>query len=116
MVYLQHVMSGVLALNTTEHFTQPIMKFLTSALLLGSFATQSILGYPGANVAKRDVDSFIATETPIALRELLCNIGSNGCHAQGASPGIVIASPDKVDPPCKFYPCDGIPPPPHFGY
>ncbi|KZL77511.1 glycoside hydrolase family 15 protein [Colletotrichum tofieldiae] len=102
MVYLQHVMSGALASNTTERLTQPIMKLLTSALLLGSFATQSILGYPGAQIVKRDVDSFIATETPIALRELLCNIGPNGCHAQGVSSGIVIASPDKVDPP-YFY-------------
>ncbi|OLN92070.1 Glucoamylase 3 [Colletotrichum chlorophyti] len=98
MVLLQ--IPGVLAFNATEHFTQPIMKLFTSALLLGSFATQSILGYPGA-VVKRDVDSFIATETPIALRELLCNIGPNGCHAQGVSAGIVIASPDRVDPPCK---------------
>ncbi|KAK1986672.1 family 15 glycosyl hydrolase [Colletotrichum cereale] len=102
MVYLQHVMSGALASNTTERLTQPIMKLFTSALLLGLFATQTILGYPGAQMVKRDVDSFIATQTPIALQQLLCNIGPNGCHAQGVSPGIVIASPDKVDPP-YFY-------------
>ncbi|KAL0940962.1 glycosyl hydrolase family 15 [Colletotrichum truncatum] len=101
MVFLQNVMSGALAINTTE-YTQPIMKLVTSALLLGSLATQTIFGYPGASINKRDVDSFIATETPIALRELLCNIGPNGCHASGVSPGIVIASPDRVDPP-YFY-------------
>ncbi|TEA19575.1 Glucoamylase [Colletotrichum sidae] len=101
MAFLNHAVSGVLAFNSTE-YTQPIMKLFTSALLLGSFATQTIFGYPGATVMKRDVDSFIATETPIALRELLCNIGPNGCHAQGVSSGIVIASPDKVDPP-YFY-------------
>ncbi|KAK1459369.1 glycosyl hydrolase family 15 [Colletotrichum melonis] len=102
MVYLQHVMSGSLAHNTTERLTQPIMKLLTSALLLGSLATQTIFGYPGGQFVKRDVDSFIATETPIALAQLLCNIGPNGCHAQGVSSGIVIASPDKTDPP-YFY-------------
>ncbi|KAJ0304141.1 hypothetical protein COL516b_006031 [Colletotrichum fioriniae] len=75
------------------------MKLLTSALLLGSLATQTIFGYPGGQFVKRDVDSFIATETPIALAQLLCNIGPNGCHAQGVSSGIVIASPDKTDPP-----------------
>ncbi|KAF9877776.1 glucan 1, 4-alpha-glucosidase-like protein [Colletotrichum karsti] len=101
MVALQHVMSGALAFNTTE-FTQPIMKLFTSALLLGSIATQTIFGYPGAGVVKRDVDSFIATETPIALAQLLCNIGPNGCHASGVSAGIVIASPDRTDPP-YFY-------------
>ncbi|KAF6834362.1 glucan 1,4-alpha-glucosidase-like protein [Colletotrichum plurivorum] len=102
MVPLQQVMSGALAVNTTK-LTQPIMKLFTSALLLGSLATQTIFGYPGANnIVKRDVDSFIAKETPIALRELLCNIGPNGCHASGVSPGIVIASPDRTDPP-YFY-------------
>lgn len=102
MVPFQQVMSGALAVNTTE-LTQPIMKLFTSALLLGSIATQTIFGYPGANnIIKRDVDSFIAKETPIALRELLCNIGPNGCHAPGVSPGIVIASPDRTDPPCKL--------------
>ncbi|KAI1333966.1 carbohydrate-binding module family 20 protein [Xylariaceae sp. FL0016] len=47
---------------------------------------------------KRDVDDFIATEEPIALEQLLCNIGANGCHASGAASGAVVASPSTADP------------------
>ncbi|KAI1780488.1 carbohydrate-binding module family 20 protein [Hypoxylon cercidicola] len=83
----------------------PIMQGFTSLFLLGSFAFQTILGLPGASnvrregqLLKRAVDDFITTEEPIALEQLLCNIGSSGCHAQGASSGIVIASPSTTDP------------------
>jgi glucoamylase len=39
------------------------------------------------------VDEYIAIESPIAKSGLLANIGPNGSKAQGAKPGIVIASP-----------------------
>ncbi|KAF3070979.1 Glucoamylase [Daldinia childiae] len=81
------------------------MQGLTSLFLLGTFAFQTILGSPGSSrvrregvILKRAVDSFIATEEPIALQKLLNNIGSTGSSAQGASAGIVIASPSKSDP------------------
>ncbi|KAL2886186.1 glycosyl hydrolase family 15 [Ceratocystis lukuohia] len=47
---------------------------------------------------RADIDSFVTTQRPIALTKLLCNIGSSGCAASGASPGIVVASPSKSDP------------------
>ncbi|KAI1655789.1 carbohydrate-binding module family 20 protein [Daldinia decipiens] len=81
------------------------MQGLTSLFLLGTFAFQTILGFPGSSrarregvIVKRAVDSFIATEEPIALQKLLGNIGSAGASAQGASSGVVIASPSKSDP------------------
>ncbi|KAH7154957.1 putative glucoamylase GMY1 [Dactylonectria estremocensis] len=81
------------------------MHFFASALLLGSVALQSVLGRPSLNLErdliKRSVDDWISFESPIALEQLLCNIGSTGCHASGVSSGIVIASPDKSDPDCK---------------
>lgn len=77
------------------------MHLFSSALLLGSYALQTVLGRPGGLVVKRSVDDFIETQTPIALERLLCNIGADGCAADGAAPGVVIASPDRVDPPCK---------------
>ncbi|KAH7157095.1 putative glucoamylase GMY1 [Dactylonectria macrodidyma] len=87
--------------NTTS-LIQPVMHFFASALLLGSVALQSVLGRPSLNLerelTKRTVDDWISFETPIALEQLLCNIGSTGCHASGVSSGIVIASPDKSDP------------------
>jgi len=79
------------------------MHFFSSALLLGAYAFQTVLGRPGAgNVLKRSVDDFIDTQTPISLERLLCNIGSDGCAADGAASGVVVASPDRVDPP-YFY-------------
>lgn len=96
-------------LNITS-ISSLVMNSVTSFLLLGSLALQTVLGLPDptkivqereAQVLKRSVDSFIATESPIALRDLLCNIGSTGACVPGASSGIVIASPDSTNPDCN---------------
>ncbi|KAH8759677.1 Six-hairpin glycosidase-like protein [Hyaloscypha sp. PMI_1271] len=79
---------------------------LSSLLVMGSLAIQAVLSLPDpsrvkereAEILKRSVDSFIATESPIALADMLCNIGSSGACASGASSGIVVASPAKVNP------------------
>ncbi|RDW82308.1 glucoamylase [Coleophoma cylindrospora] len=91
---------------TLGSFIQPIMYSFTSLMLVGSLAWQSILAFPDpsrieqreALLLKRTVDSFIATESPIALAEILCNIGADGACASGAKAGIVIASPSKTSP------------------
>ncbi|KAL7624358.1 glycoside hydrolase 15 protein [Parahypoxylon ruwenzoriense] len=105
MEVLELESSGLLSSNSSSSLIQPIMQGFASLFLLGSFAFQTIFSLPGASWArrerallKRSVDSFIATEEPIAIEQLLCNIGSGGCHASGASPGIVIASPSKSSP------------------
>ncbi|KAI4869082.1 carbohydrate-binding module family 20 protein [Hypoxylon rubiginosum] len=92
-------------LTGNSSLIQPIMQGITSLFLLGSFAFQTIFGFPGLSLVRREghllkraVDDFITTEEPIALAQLLCNIGSSGCHDQGASSGIVIASPSTSDP------------------
>lgn len=79
------------------------MYAFTSLFLVGSLAVQAVLSLPDpsrvkareAELLKRSVDTFIATESPIALADMLCNIGSAGACASGASSGIVVASPDK---------------------
>lgn len=93
-----------LAINSSS-LVQPIMTGLTSLLLLGTYAFQAVLGRPDAGIVrnngeviKRSVDSFVATESPIALSRLLCNIGANGCYASGVASGAVIASPSKANP------------------
>ncbi|KAH9989729.1 glucoamylase [Russula compacta] len=45
-----------------------------------------------------DADSYFNTESPIAKVGLLANIGLNGAKSAGAKSGIVIASPNTVDP------------------
>lgn len=56
----------------------------------------------GRREPRRSLEAFVAAESPIALRKLLCNIGSTGCAVAGANPGIVVASPSKHDPDCPF--------------
>ncbi|KAH8595915.1 Six-hairpin glycosidase-like protein [Bisporella sp. PMI_857] len=82
------------------------MYSFSSLLVLGCLAFQSVVGLPepsrvqerNAEILKRSVDSFIATESPIALRNLLCNIGSSGACVSGAASGLVIAGPGKANP------------------
>ncbi|OCB88871.1 glucoamylase [Sanghuangporus baumii] len=50
------------------------------------------------SVAQTSVDSYVATEGPIAKTNLLANIGPDGSKSQGAKAGIVIASPSNSDP------------------
>ena len=55
-----------------------------------------------ASLSPRDLDSFVASERDIAFRGVLANIGPDGSKAPGAAAGYVVASPSRVDPPCKF--------------
>ncbi len=87
------------------------MRLLSQLHVLAALAVlvPTALGLPEAGRARRDAqqllkrsaDSFLATESPIALQNLLCNIGASGCRASGASSGIVVASPDKSNPDCE---------------
>ncbi|KAI0412087.1 family 15 glycosyl hydrolase [Xylaria grammica] len=104
MEAVQNGTSALLSISASQ-LIQPIMYGFTSLLLLGSCAFQSVLGRPDVSRARRDgvllqraVNDFIATEEQIAIDQLLCNIGSGGCHSQGVSSGLVIASPSKSEP------------------
>ncbi|KAL8831792.1 MAG: hypothetical protein Q9170_005149 [Blastenia crenularia] len=48
--------------------------------------------------ATESLDSFIASESPVALQGVLNNIGSDGQKAVGVDPGLVVASPSTTDP------------------
>lgn len=87
---------------------QPAMHALSSLVLLGACAVQTVFGRPedvrarrDASILRRSVDSFIETQTPISWRKLLCNIGDSGCAVPGAGRGVVVASPSKSNPDCK---------------
>jgi hypothetical protein len=108
MDILQNPSSQLVSGNTTA-LLHPIMYGLTSLLLFGSTAFQAVLGRPETyrlrqeqDLLRRDVSLWITNEEPIALQQLLCNIGSSGCHSAGVTAGLVIASPSQSDPPCKF--------------
>ncbi|KAJ7069493.1 glucoamylase [Mycena amicta] len=63
--------------------------------LLSLFSAYAVL-------AQTAVDSYIATESPIAKAGLLANIGPSGSKSQGAKAGIVIASPSNTNPDYLF--------------
>ncbi|KAK3943533.1 glycoside hydrolase family 15 protein [Diplogelasinospora grovesii] len=97
--------ANITNISGLSSIAQPAMHAFSSLLLLGTYAVQAVLGRPDATrirregeVLKRSVDPFIATESPIALSRLLCNIGASGCYASGASSGVVVASPSKTNP------------------
>ena len=99
------------SLNPSSFFnvtavSQPVMYSVSFILFVGSLVFQAVFSHPSRvvrdEIVKRSVDTFIATESPIALRDLLCNIGSAGACVSGAASGLVIASPDRTNPDCKF--------------
>ncbi|PSR78190.1 hypothetical protein PHLCEN_2v7522 [Hermanssonia centrifuga] len=57
------------------------------------------LGLLGSALAQTtSVDTYVATESPIAKAGLLANIGPNGSKSSGAKAGVVIASPSTSNP------------------
>ncbi|KAI1815674.1 family 15 glycosyl hydrolase [Poronia punctata] len=101
----QNATSSFLSFTDSQYLFGPIMYGFTSLVLLGSYAFQNVLGRPDVSGMKRQgilltraIDDFIETEEEYALQQLLCNIGASGCNAEGASSGIVVASPSKSEP------------------
>jgi glucoamylase len=105
--------ASALVANDTSFLAHSIAHLLSTTLLIGAAAFQSVLGLqlqlpsrlPGAGriePLKHPLDEFVESESAIALDQLLCNIGPDGCHANNVHPGVVIASPDRDDPP-YFY-------------
>ncbi|KAF7314538.1 Glucoamylase [Mycena kentingensis (nom. inval.)] len=58
----------------------------------------SALALCGAVCGQTAVDSYVATQGPIAKAGLLANIGPSGAKASGAKAGVVIASPSTENP------------------
>ncbi|KAG9119052.1 hypothetical protein FRC07_006118 [Ceratobasidium sp. 392] len=71
------------------------MRVLATAL---TFATAALALVPGLDRRQSSIDSYIATEAPIAKAGLLANVGADGSKDQGAKSGVVIASPSKSNP------------------
>lgn len=72
------------------------MHFSTALLALVPALTAAL---PTLEVRQQSLDSFISAERAIALAGALANIGGlNSSLVPGADPGIVVASPSKVNP------------------
>ncbi|KAH9986648.1 Six-hairpin glycosidase-like protein [Russula vinacea] len=58
-----------------------------------------VFGFVGTSISPpSNASSYFSTESPIAKAGLLANIGPNGAKSSGAKAGIVIASPNTVNP------------------
>ncbi|KAL1965696.1 hypothetical protein VTN77DRAFT_5196 [Rasamsonia byssochlamydoides] len=74
-----------------------IKPLLSQVALLGVFLSGSASA--GSLLQRASgLDAFIASESEIALRGVLANIGPNGEAVPGADSGIVVASPSKTNP------------------
>jgi len=97
---------------TGHNGLRAVVMTVTAGLLGSSLAIASVLDSrnqivlqhphaPDAYKALKPLDEFVKEQTSIAWQSLLCNVGPGEC-VPGALPGVVVASPDTVDPPCEF--------------
>lgn len=58
--------------------------------------------FPTRNLphSRTTLDKWVASESSVALSNLLANIGATGAKSYGAAAGIVLASPSKANPDC----------------
>ena len=80
-----------------------ILAFCTAG---AGYAAQVLLSptyepFPDDRLAPASLNNFIELEYSVALRGVLQNIGPGGVNADGAAPGVVVASPSKTNPNCK---------------
>ncbi|KAI0686282.1 glucoamylase [Cytidiella melzeri] len=71
------------------------MKFFKSVLTCASLVSTIF-------AQSSSVDSYVATESPIAKAGLLANIGPSGAKSSGAKAGVVVASPSTTNPDYLF--------------
>ena len=84
-----------------------MLDLLTSTILLGAaslllepcFCLSAEHDQPDKR-ATGSLDSYISSESSIALQGVLNNIGPNGTKVPGAALGLVIAGPSKNNPDC----------------
>jgi glucoamylase len=74
-----------------------VLRALSAALVLTSAH--------GREVNQRrqtSIDQFIKSQSDVSVNGVLANIGPDGSKAQGASAGLIVASPSRSDPDCKY--------------
>ena len=71
------------------------MHLLSLGVSLLGFASVTPFGLAQSG---NNVDSYVASEEPIAKAGVLANIGPDGAKCHGAQAGVVVASPSTSDP------------------
>ena len=78
------------------------MRISTATTVLLGTLQATACGQGTCPAGAASITEFIEEENIVALEQLLCNIGDDGCNAAGAAPGVVVASPSKSDPDCTI--------------
>ena len=100
-------MPSALSLNLPFTSIDALLQLCALCIFASSaFCTQIPLSptnepFPDGRLAPASLEGFIEFENSVALRGVLQNIGPGGVGANGAAPGLVVASPSKTDPNCK---------------
>jgi glucoamylase len=67
-------------------------------------AALALAGAQGSDDFRRQtsLNQFIKDQSIVSMKGVLANIGPDGSKAQGASAGLIVASPSRTDPDCKY--------------
>lgn len=78
--------------------------FYPIAVAIVSLLSSRAIAEPSSGIKSRTaIDDFVSRQAAISLQGALNNIGPDGSEVPGAGAGFVVASPSKIDPPCKCY-------------
>lgn len=71
----------------------------TRVRFAGLAAVTAVLARAGL---AQDLDNYIEAQRPLALQNILDNIGPDGVEVPSTGAGFVVASPSKQDPDCEL--------------
>lgn len=80
---------------------------LRNLAILGSLLAKPVLSAPHT-ARQSSLESYLEAQEPISIQGVIDNIGGFGTKVDGASEGVVVASPSKSDPDCMFPVCVNI--------
>jgi glucoamylase len=76
----------------------PILHIIPVTLLLTGAQSNPV----DRQKRQASIDDFVKIQADISIKGVLANIGTDGSKAQGASAGIVVASPSRSNPDCEY--------------
>lgn len=75
------------------------LRALPAALLFSGAQASPLVGLESRQAT---IDAFIQAQSTISINGVLANIGGGGNKAPGVPAGIVVASPSRSNPDCKY--------------
>jgi glucoamylase len=77
--------------------------FLTTVATVATLGFSLVSAEPIPRLNCRDdLEDFITKQKAVSIAGVLANIGPDGSEARGVPAGIVVASPSRQEPDCKY--------------